>query len=109
MTFNNSIQNMNNIKIENQEIVMEEQSQAWEKGAEKIEAIKAELAKVVIGQDVIVKQMLVSLLSNGHCHIVGVPGLAKTLLVHTLGRILGLSFNRIQFTPDMMPSDIIVL
>ncbi|NOY76068.1 MAG: MoxR family ATPase, partial [Kiritimatiellaeota bacterium] len=63
--------------------------------------------KVIVGQDKIVEELLVALLSGGHCLIVGVPGLAKTLLVNTLGNILGLSFNRIQFTPDMMPSDIL--
>lgn len=68
---------------------------------------KQEIAKVIIGQDEVVKAVLIAVLSNGHCLLVGVPGLAKTLLVQTVARVLDLSFNRIQFTPDLMPSDII--
>lgn len=63
--------------------------------------------KVIIGQDEVVKQVLISIFSRGHCLLVGVPGLAKTLLVSTISEVLGLDFNRIQFTPDLMPSDII--
>lgn len=70
-------------------------------------AIKAEIGKVVIGQDEVVKSVLISIFSNGHCLLVGVPGLAKTLLVQTVANVLDLNFNRIQFTPDLMPSDII--
>ncbi|MCX6226893.1 MAG: MoxR family ATPase [Bacteroidia bacterium] len=66
-----------------------------------------EIRKVIIGQDQVVEQVLVSIFSRGHCLLVGVPGLAKTLLVTTISRILGLDFKRIQFTPDLMPSDII--
>lgn len=69
--------------------------------------IKAEIGKVVIGQDEVVKSVLISIFSNGHCLLVGVPGLAKTLLVQTVANVLDLNFNRIQFTPDLMPSDII--
>lgn len=69
--------------------------------------IKAEIAKVVIGQDEVIKAVLIAIFSNGHCLLVGVPGLAKTLLVQTVANVLDLSFNRIQFTPDLMPSDII--
>lgn len=68
--------------------------------------IKSEIAKVIIGQDKVIEQLLISLLSSGHCLLVGVPGLAKTLLISTLANILNLKFNRIQFTPDLMPSDI---
>ena len=68
--------------------------------------IRAEIAKVIIGQDDVVEQLLISLLSAGHCLLVGVPGLAKTLLISTLAGVLDLKFNRIQFTPDLMPSDI---
>ncbi len=68
--------------------------------------IKSEIAKVIIGQDEVIEQLLVSLLSSGHCLLVGVPGLAKTLLISTLARVLNLDFSRIQFTPDLMPSDI---
>jgi MoxR-like ATPase len=70
------------------------------------DALKKEIAKVIIGQDVIVEQLLISLLARGHCLLVGVPGLAKTLLIRTLAQVLDLSFKRIQFTPDLMPSDI---
>lgn len=69
--------------------------------------VKAEIGKVIIGQDEVVKSVLIGIFSNGHCLLVGVPGLAKTLLVQTLAQVLDLSFNRIQFTPDLMPSDII--
>jgi len=69
--------------------------------------IRKEIAKVIVGQDEVVKSVLISVFSNGHCLLVGVPGLAKTLLVQTVSRVLDLSFNRIQFTPDLMPSDII--
>ncbi|MBD3615768.1 MAG: MoxR family ATPase [Gracilimonas sp.] len=68
--------------------------------------IKAEIHKVVIGQDDIIDLLLISLFSRGHCVLVGVPGLAKTLLIRTLAESLNLTFNRIQFTPDLMPGDI---
>jgi len=68
--------------------------------------IKNEIGKVIIGQDKVIEQLLISLLSSGHCLLVGVPGLAKTLLISTLANVLNLNFNRIQFTPDLMPSDI---
>ena len=65
-----------------------------------------EVRKVIVGQDEVVENLLIALFCNGHCLFVGVPGLAKTLLVKTLARILNLNFSRIQFTPDLMPSDI---
>lgn len=68
--------------------------------------IKAEIAKIIIGQEEIIDQLLIALFARGHCLLIGVPGLAKTLLVKTLGSILDLKFSRIQFTPDLMPSDI---
>src|SRR5258705_8421081 len=68
--------------------------------------ILGELRKVIIGQDQVVEQLLMALFANGHVLLVGVPGLAKTLLVSSLARVLDLKFNRIQFTPDLMPSDI---
>jgi MoxR-like ATPase len=74
--------------------------------AEDYRRMRDEIAKVIIGQDEVVDQLLVSLFARGHVLLVGVPGLAKTLLVSTVARILSLSFRRIQFTPDMMPSDI---
>jgi MoxR-like ATPase len=65
-----------------------------------------EVGKVIVGQQNVVKEVTMAILAGGHCLLVGVPGLAKTLLVHTVSDALGLSFNRIQFTPDLMPSDI---
>ncbi|MBL0044056.1 MAG: AAA family ATPase [Flavobacteriales bacterium] len=73
----------------------------------KYRLLKAEVQKVIIGQDRVVDDVLIAIFSRGHGLLVGVPGLAKTLLVNTVGRALGLGFNRIQFTPDLMPSDII--
>ncbi len=70
-------------------------------------SIQSEISKVVIGQNDIIKSVLIAIFSNGHCLLVGVPGLAKTLLVQTVANVLDLNFNRIQFTPDLMPSDII--
>lgn len=71
-----------------------------------VSEIKAEIAKVIVGQDETIDNLIASLLSKGHCMLVGVPGLAKTLLIKTLADVLDLEFNRIQFTPDLMPSDI---
>jgi len=68
--------------------------------------VRDELAKVIVGQDEVVEQLLISLFAGGHCIVEGVPGLAKTLMISTLSRCLSLSFSRIQFTPDLMPSDI---
>lgn len=82
-------------------------AELWEKVRDQVKLLRSEIGKVIVGQEKIVEQMLVALLCRGHCLIVGVPGLAKTLLVSTLGQILGLSFHRIQFTPDLMPMDII--
>jgi MoxR-like ATPase len=73
----------------------------------KYNEFKNEIAKVIVGQDDVIQQVLISIFCNGHCLLVGVPGLAKTLLVQTIADSLGLSFNRIQFTPDLMPSDIV--
>ena len=73
----------------------------------KYNEFKKEIAKVIVGQDAVVQQVLISIFCNGHCLLVGVPGLAKTLLVQTISDSLGLNFNRIQFTPDLMPSDIV--
>lgn len=82
--------------------------------AEAVDALKIihdnffnEIKKVIFGQDDIIKEVLISIFSKGHCLLVGVPGLAKTLLVTTIADVLGLKFKRIQFTPDLMPSDII--
>jgi MoxR-like ATPase len=75
--------------------------------SEKYRNLKSEIHKVIIGQDEVVDQVLIAMFSGGHCLLVGVPGLAKTLLVNTIASALGVDFNRIQFTPDLMPSDII--
>jgi MoxR-like ATPase len=69
--------------------------------------LQSEIRKAIVGQDEVVRDVLISIFGNGHCLLVGVPGLAKTLLVSTIGKSLGLSFNRIQFTPDLMPGDIV--
>jgi MoxR-like ATPase len=74
---------------------------------EKIKILRKEIAKVIVGQDEVVKNVIISIFSKGHVLLVGVPGLAKTLLVNTISKVLGLTYSRIQFTPDLMPSDII--
>ncbi len=82
-------------------------TEAIEAFISKYNQLNNEIAKVIVGQDETIKNVLISVFSKGHCLLVGVPGLAKTLLVNTIADALGLSFNRIQFTPDLMPSDII--
>src|ERR687894_780418 len=92
------------------------QPQATDLGQDEIAAVeklqkgyhnmRAELGKVIVGQDAVIEELLIALFCRGHALLVGVPGLAKTLLISTLAKTLGLSFNRIQFTPDLMPSDI---
>lgn len=82
-------------------------TQAVERFGEQYRRLKNEVNKVIIGQDEVVDLVLLGIFSRGHCLLVGVPGLAKTLLVNSVAQALGLSFNRIQFTPDLMPSDII--
>ena len=74
---------------------------------QKREELKKEIAKIIVGQDAVVDQILLCIFSGGHALLVGVPGLAKTLMVNTLAQALGLDFKRIQFTPDLMPSDIL--
>jgi len=80
--------------------------EAVERLSETVGRIKQEIGKVIIGQHQIIDDLLVSLFARGHCLLIGVPGLAKTLLIKTLAEVLDLSFNRIQFTPDLMPGDI---
>ena len=75
--------------------------------SQKFKSLKAEIHKVIVGQDEVVNQVIMSIFSRGHSLLVGVPGLAKTLLIQTISDSLGLSFKRIQFTPDLMPSDIV--
>lgn len=74
---------------------------------DKYKQLNKEIGKIIIGQNEVVKDLLIAVFSKGHCLLVGVPGLAKTLLVNTVAEVLGLTYNRIQFTPDLMPSDII--
>jgi MoxR-like ATPase len=74
---------------------------------QKLSLLKKEIQKVIVGQDVIIEEMLIALMAGGHCLLEGVPGLAKTLMVRTLSQALHLSFRRIQFTPDLMPTDIV--
>ncbi|ALJ06657.1 AAA family ATPase [Pseudalgibacter alginicilyticus] len=73
----------------------------------KYKDLKSEIAKIIVGQDDVVNQILISVFSGGHALLIGVPGLAKTLMVNTIAQALGLDFKRIQFTPDLMPSDIL--
>ena len=80
---------------------------AIEQFVKKYKSLKDEIAKVIIGQDEVVNQILISIFSGGHSLLIGVPGLAKTLMVNTIAQALGLDFKRIQFTPDLMPSDIL--
>jgi len=68
--------------------------------------MKSQIAKIIVGQDEVIESVMISIFCNGHSLLIGVPGLAKTLLVHTISEALHLSFKRIQFTPDLMPSDI---
>ena len=75
----------------------------------KHQALKQEIAKVIIGQDRVVDQILLSIYTGGHSLLIGVPGLAKTLMVNTIAKTLGLDFKRIQFTPDLLPSRILSL
>ena len=80
---------------------------AIEQFVKKHKALKEEIAKAIVGQDQVVDQILISIFSGGHSLLIGVPGLAKTLMVNTIAQALGLDFKRIQFTPDLMPSDIL--
>lgn len=91
---------MEPIEIRDQEIA------EIEEFAAKREAMLGEVRKVIVGQETVIEELLIALFAKGHCLLVGVPGLAKTLLISTLAEILDLDFNRIQFTPDLMPSDI---
>lgn len=89
-------------------MIMEEvPEKRWLEIQQTLEKVRQEIARVIVGQEKVVEQMLAALLCGGHCLLVGVPGVAKTLLVSTLGRVLGLDFRRIQFTPDLMPLDIV--
>ncbi|MEM0997708.1 MAG: MoxR family ATPase [Bacteroidota bacterium] len=84
-----------------------DEKQAADALAEKYKALKAEIGKVIVGQEDVVEKLIIALFCKGHSLLVGVPGLAKTLLISTVAEVLDLSFSRIQFTPDLMPGDII--
>ncbi len=84
-----------------------EDIQALEKLSEAYKSVRHQLGKVIIGQNEVIEQLMIAIFAKGHCLLEGVPGLAKTLMVSTLSRTLHLDFNRIQFTPDLMPSDIV--
>ncbi len=86
--------------------ILEHEITEIEEFAAKRDAMLGEIRKVIVGQDRVIEEVLIALFAKGHCLLVGVPGLAKTLLISTLAEILDLDFNRIQFTPDLMPSDI---
>ncbi|RMD96908.1 MAG: AAA family ATPase, partial [Calditrichaeota bacterium] len=92
--------------IEQSESQKSHESLAIEKLQTGRRAILQELRKIIVGQDDVIEQVLIALFTGGHCLITGVPGLAKTLLIRTLARIMDLKFSRIQFTPDLMPADI---
>ena len=86
--------------------LLDQELEAIEEFGRKRRTMLAEIRKVIVGQDKVIDEVLIALFSRGHCLLVGVPGLAKTLLIGTLADVLDLRFNRIQFTPDLMPSDI---
>lgn len=85
---------------------MENDLQVADQLTTRTQELKAELGKVIVGQEEVVDQLLITLFANAHCYMVGLPGLAKTLMISSLAKVLDLSFKRIQFTPDLMPSDI---
>ncbi|MBM74677.1 MAG: AAA family ATPase [Proteobacteria bacterium] len=85
---------------------MSEDSQLFDQLPKKLDQLRSEIAKAVIGQNKVIEEMLIALLSGGNCLFVGVPGLAKTLLINTVAKGVGLDFGRIQFTPDLLPADI---
>lgn len=86
---------------------MEEQTKQIDRLKETYERLRQEIARKIVGQEKVIDKILVSIFSNGHCLLIGVPGLAKTLMVTAVSEVLDLKYNRIQFTPDLMPSDII--
>src|SRR5215472_10707674 len=94
------------VPLGNEGAVEMDPAEALEELGPKVRLLQEEIAKVIIGQEEIVRAALYALFARGHCLLVGVPGLAKTLLVQTLARALEMNFSRIQFTPDLMPSDI---
>ncbi|MDP6380732.1 MAG: MoxR family ATPase [Phycisphaerae bacterium] len=97
----------NEVKDETSAATTPDDSAAVERLREAYANMRAEIGKVIIGQEQVLEETLVAIFARGHCLLEGVPGLAKTLLIHTLSEVMSLSFKRIQFTPDLMPSDII--
>jgi len=85
---------------------MKDDLQVADKLMQRSKELKKELAKVIVGQEDVIEQLLITIFANAHCYMVGLPGLAKTLMISSLAKVLDLSFKRIQFTPDLMPSDI---
>ncbi len=79
---------------------------AVERLRDAFQGLKAEMGKVIVGQQAVLEELLIAIFARGHCLLIGVPGLAKTLMIHTLADALNLTYNRVQFTPDLMPSDI---
>ena len=97
---------MNNPAVE-QPALSGDEVKALEKLSEAYKSVRHELGKVIVGQNDVIEQLMIAIFARGHCLLEGVPGLAKTLMVSTLAKTLNLDFNRIQFTPDLMPSDIV--
>lgn len=95
------------LKNKTQQINYNNDVEAMQDFVKKYKVLRNEVAKIIVGQDETLRNIFISIFSRGHCLLIGVPGLAKTLMITTIARSLGLSFNRIQFTPDLMPSDII--
>jgi len=95
------------MRQETQDKLYKSDVEALDSFVEKYNAFRNEIGKIIVGQDEVIRNVVISIFSRGHGLLVGVPGLAKTLLVNTISKALGLSYNRIQFTPDLMPSDII--
>ncbi len=94
------------VQLANNESLAENDLEAVRKLKTAFDSLKKQLGRVIVGQDQVIEELLIALFSRGHCILEGVPGLAKTLMISTLARCLSLSFSRIQFTPDLMPSDI---
>src|SRR5213080_2395399 len=92
--------------VESTETLAQDDLEAVRRLRDAFDNIKQQLARIIVGQNQVIEELLIALFSRGHCILEGVPGLAKTLMISTLSRCLSLEFSRIQFTPDLMPSDI---
>src|SRR5438128_9382835 len=93
-----------NVQAESTETLAQDDLESVRRLRDAFDSIKKQLARVIVGQDQVIEELLIALFSRGHCILEGVPGLAKTLMISTLSRCLSLAFSRIQFTPDLMPS-----